>query len=94
GIEQERLRTDNSILFVIRDLSIGFLKPARLDDQLSVTVTLSDRRSASLVFTQQIVRGADSAILINARVRAACINANTFRPCPIPEGLFVEISNT
>ncbi len=38
GIEQEALRKDNGVVFVVRDIAIGFLKPARLDDLLDVTV--------------------------------------------------------
>ncbi len=38
GIEQERLRTENSVAFVLLDMKIDFVRPARLDDVLSVTV--------------------------------------------------------
>lgn len=91
GIEQEGLRKDNNVVFVVRDIAIGFEKPARLDDVLGVTVVLVERRPASLVFQQQILRESDAAVLVQARVRAACVQAATFRPRPIPDGLFVEI---
>ena len=91
GIEQEGLRKDNNVVFVVRDIAIGFHKPARLDDVLGVTVALVERRPASLVFQQQILRESDAAVLVQARVRAACVEAATFRPRPIPDGLFVEI---
>jgi acyl-CoA thioester hydrolase len=91
GIEQERLRKDN-VVFVVRDIAIGFQKPARLDDQLSVSVALIERRPASLVFQQHIVRDTDTQVLVQARVRAACVEAASFRPRPIPDGLFTEIS--
>ncbi|HJU40915.1 MAG TPA: tol-pal system-associated acyl-CoA thioesterase [Tahibacter sp.] len=90
GIEQERLRTDNGVTFVVRDMTIGFVRPARLDDVLTVTVVLVERRNASLVFEQRILHAADGCVLVEARVRAACIDAASFRPRPIPEGLFVE----
>ena len=92
GIEQERLRADNTV-FVVRDMQIDFVKPARLDDMLAVTVALAERRKASLVFTQRILRTADDAVLVEARVRAACLEAASFRPRPIPQGLFVEIAD-
>ncbi|WP_257387728.1 tol-pal system-associated acyl-CoA thioesterase [Tahibacter caeni] len=92
GIEQERLRNDNNLVFVVRDIAIGFAKPARLDDLLDVTVALTERRPASLVFQQQILRAADGLLLSEARVRAACVDAAGFRPRPIPDDLFVEIS--
>jgi acyl-CoA thioester hydrolase len=90
GIEQERLRTENSVAFVVRDMTIGFVKPARLDVVLAVTVALVERRNASLVFEQQILHAADRSVLVQARVRAACIDAASFRPRPIPEGLFAK----
>lgn len=92
GIEQEGLRKDNNLVFVVRDLAIGFEKPARLDDLLGVTVALVERRPASLVFQQQILRESDAVVLVQARVRAACVAAAGFRPRPIPDGLFAEIS--
>lgn len=91
GIEQERLRNDNNLVFVVRDIAIGFVKPARLDDLLDVTVALAERRTASLVFRQQILRIADGRLLSEASVRAACVDAAEFRPRPIPDDLFVEI---
>jgi len=90
GIEQERLRTENSVAFVVRDMAIDFVRPARLDDVLAVTVDRIERRGASLVFRQQILRATDRSVLVEARVRAACIDAASFRPRPIPEGLLVE----
>lgn len=90
GIEQERLRNDNNLVFVVRDIAIGFIKPARLDDVLDVTVALVERRPASLVFQQQILHASDGRLLSEARVRAACVDAAGFRPRPIPDDLFVE----
>jgi len=44
------------------------------------------------VFEQKILRAADGLALVKARVRAACVDAAAFRPRPIPDDLFVEIS--
>jgi acyl-CoA thioester hydrolase len=71
-------------------MAIDFLLPARLDDELDVTVDSVERRSASMLFSQRIVRRADGAALVGARVRAACIDAATFKPCRIPNHLFEE----
>jgi acyl-CoA thioester hydrolase len=78
------------VVFVVRDMAIDFLLPARLDDELDVTVESGERRSASMLFSQRIVRRADGAGLVGARVRAACIDAATFKPCRIPNHLFEE----
>ena len=55
GIEQQFVRAEHGVVFVVRDLGIEFLLPARLDDELDVTVETASRRSASMTFTQRIL---------------------------------------
>jgi acyl-CoA thioester hydrolase len=93
GVAQQRLRDEHGVMFVVRDLSIQFLAPARLDDELHVIVESFTRRSASIGFAQCILRPADGAILVSARVRAACIDAASYRPCRIPDLLLAENHN-
>jgi len=93
GVAQQRLHEEHGILFVVADVQLRFLAPARLDDELDVRLTAFTRRSASLIFTQCILRPADGATLVDARVRAACINAAGYRPVRIPDFLLTETSN-
>jgi acyl-CoA thioester hydrolase len=90
GVAQQRLREEHGILFVVCEMDIRFLAPARLDDELSVTVEKFVRRPASIAFAQCILRPADGAKLIEAGVRAACIDAQSYRPCRIPDFLLAE----
>ena len=90
GVDQGRVREEHGVVFVVRDMTIEFLLPARLDDELDVGVETGERRSASMLFSQRIVRRADGAALVEAQVRAACIDAATFKPCRIPNSLFEE----
>ena len=73
---------------VIRDLTLDFRKPARLDDELQVSVVMTERRSASFRVEQQIVRGGQ--LLVGAHVRVACLVASSFRPRPLPEWLAAD----
>ena len=86
GIDQVALREASSLGFVVRDMQIDFLRPARLDDELVVSVAVKERRSASMLFDQEIVRG--GMTLVRATVRAACVNLDTMRPAQIPADLF------
>jgi acyl-CoA thioester hydrolase len=86
GIDQLALRETTSLGFVVRDMQLDFHRPARLDDELRVTVSVKERRSASMLFGQEIVRG--EAALVRARVRVACVNLDTMRPAQIPADLF------
>ena len=90
GVGQQRVREEHGILFVVADMELRFLAPARLDDELEVCVNAFTRRSASLIFTQCILRPADGAMLVDAQVRAACIDAISYKPVRIPDFLLME----
>jgi len=94
GVEQQAVRSEHGVVFVVRDLSIEFLLPARLDDELDVTVESGEWRSASMSFVQRIVRRVDGAAIAGARVRAACIDAVSFKPRRIPDPLIAKQSKS
>ena len=85
GWGQELLRARDDLVFVVRAMQIDFRAPARLDDQLSVSVRLLECRGASLVLAQRIER--DGALLVAASVKIAALRASSFRPCPLPDSL-------
>ncbi|KAA2285114.1 tol-pal system-associated acyl-CoA thioesterase [Arenimonas fontis] len=85
GHGQQALREREDLVLVIRDMTIEFHKPARLDDELLVSVRLEERRRASLLLSQTITRGGES--LVGASVRAASVHASSFRPRPLPQWL-------
>jgi len=89
GYGQDGLRRDHGLLFVVAGMQIGFLKPARLDDALEVTVELRRCRRASLIFAQSVLRGPDR--LISAEVRVAAVDAQHQRPCAIPPELYAQL---
>jgi acyl-CoA thioester hydrolase len=85
GHGQQALRDAQDLVLVVRSMQIEFLKPARLDDELDVSVMLRQRRSASLLIEQEVTRGGQA--LVHATVRVACLAASSFRPCPLPSWL-------
>ena len=90
GVDQGTVRDQFGVVFVVRDITIEFHAPARLDDELDVQVDVAEIRSASMSFAQRILRRGDGAVLTSARVRAACVGAADFKPQRIPEALFKE----
>ena len=96
GWGQELLRARDDLVFVVRAMEIDFRAPARLDDQLEVSVSLLECRGASFVVAQRIalVGGPrDGALLVGAKVKIAALEASTFRPRPIPEPLQTELKS-
>ena len=85
GVGQQALRESEDLVLVIRDMTLDFHKPAKLDDQLLVSVVMTERRKASLLIEQEISRGGQA--LVRATVRVACLVASSFRPRPLPEWL-------
>ena len=90
GVDQSRLKKEHGLVFVVSSVSVSFRRPARLDDELIATSLLNKRGGASLQFIQTLVRPSSGETLLEAEVRAACVNAENFRPQPIPSGVFVE----
>jgi len=88
GQGQEHLRQSRGLAFTVANMQTDFVKPARLDDELDVTVAIEQVRGASLKFRQTLRRRSDQALLARADVRVACVDAATFRPHPIPAGMF------
>ena len=84
---QDALRRSHGIVFVVRELSIAYDKPARLDDELDSTVRVERLRSASLDIAQDVLRAADGVTLARARVRVACVDADAFVPRRIPPNI-------
>ena len=68
--------------FVVRSMTIDFLKPARMDDVLDVVTTPEEVKGASITLHQQCRRGDD--LLVEAHVRVAFISGGRARPIPKP----------
>ena len=91
GISQTRLLEAERLLFAITAVDIRYLKPARFEDELAVTVELERLRRASMSFRQSIYRGDPGGeLLCTAAVTAACLDADTMRPRALPAHLFPE----
>jgi len=65
------------------------LRAALLDDELSISVAVKERRAASILFGQTIDR-VDGTCLVRASVRVACVDVRRMRPVPMPADLFAE----
>jgi acyl-CoA thioester hydrolase len=95
GFSQEALRRDEGAMFVVSDTAVRYLRPARLDDEVIVTVRLAESGKASLVIDQQARRvttaGGDTELLAEGRIRIGCVDAQTLRPRRIPSHLLASI---
>jgi acyl-CoA thioester hydrolase len=82
GFGQEQLRGEHGLIFVVTDTSLQYHRPARLDDELRITVEPDAPRGASLALAQRACRGTEA--LVHSRITIACVDAATLRPRRIP----------
>jgi len=66
--------------FVVRSMTLEFLKPARMDDVLTVTTVPDEVKGASVTLRQQVTRGDE--LLVEAQVRVAFVSDGRARPIP------------
>jgi acyl-CoA thioester hydrolase len=66
--------------FVVRSMSIEFLKPARMDDLLAIVTAPEEVKGASMTLHQRVMRGEE--VLSEAHVRVAFVSGGRARPIP------------
>lgn len=82
GFEQTDLRLDDGVLFVVHSMQLQFKKPARLNDVCEVRSHLLAMGRSSFSCHQQIWCG--PVLLIDAQVKIACVDADSFKPTGLP----------
>ena len=66
--------------FVVRSMTLDFLRPARMDDVLDVVTWPIAVRGASITLAQEVRRGEE--VLVKADVRVAFISGGKAQPIP------------
>lgn len=90
GYGQERLRSETGAIFVVADTSVRYLVPARLDDELKITVQLVEVGRVSMALAQQAFRG--DTLLAQASIRIGCVASADFKPRRIPNDIIRLLS--
>ena len=68
--------------FVVRSMTLDFLRPARMDDVLEIITEPEAVKGASITLHQRVNRGQE--LLVEASVRVAFISGGRARPIPKP----------
>ncbi len=89
-VEQHELSRTHGVLFAVRHACLEFLKPARLDDLLTVTVQVARHGAASLTFRQNIARRGQ--LLCEAEIKVACLDAARLTPRAVPPDIAAKIA--
>ena len=81
GYEQAELLREAGIAFVVRNVNLEYLKPARLDDLLTVSVEIEKISRSQLFFRQHIRRSnplapEEQEELLNGQIQIVCVGVN------------------
>ena len=93
GVDQVQLKDAHGLMFVVVDVEAHYRKPARYGDQLQVTCKVSETTRASITLDQEVyLETVGGERLLVGRVRAACLDAQSYRPRPLPQLLWKQIN--
>ena len=91
GLEQNELLHGPGIVFVVRSVNVEYLKPARLDDLLTVGMEVERITRAQVFFRQTIRRGDET--LVTAQVQVVCVNAALMKIVSLPAALRIQLES-
>ncbi len=73
------------VVFVVRSLRLDYLKPALLDDLLSVTAQIKEVGRSRVILQQAALRGDE--VLVEGEIHLVCVTVDIFKPVSVPEAL-------
>ena len=89
GVAQQELMETQQAMFVVKSTAVDYHAPAKLDDELKLTVTVERLGRASVQFLQEAWRlnGEEPALLVTGRIKVGCVDSKTFKPRAIPNSV-------
>ena len=96
GIGQQQLSAETGCIFVVKNSSIDYHAPAKLDDCLEISVQVKKLGRASIEFIQEAwcMNHPEPVRLCTGSVRVGCVHASSLRPVQMPADVFQKISAT
>ncbi len=83
GYSNAGLMTEFGVMFVVRTMKLDYLKPALLDDMLSVTASVKEIGRSRLTLLQTVRR--EDELLTEGEVHLVCVSRDTFKPVRVPD---------
>ena len=84
GVDQNKMKDEEGVVFAVRKVDADFLRPARFDDELVVETRAVTVTGARLVMEQIVKR--ENELLFQAMVTIACVGENG-QPARLPANL-------
>ncbi|MGO8800872.1 MAG: tol-pal system-associated acyl-CoA thioesterase [Roseiarcus sp.] len=88
GFEQKELAADAAMVLAVRRLEIDYLRPALMDDLLTIETKIAAVGGATVDFRQSVVRGEET--IVNALVSVVALSSG--RPMRLPRDMRARFS--
>ena len=89
GVNQSELLENDRRIFVVTESNARFVAPARFNDEVVVTASLSELTRATFTIEQNIYRDRlEGELLLSGTIKAAYLDADSLRPTRVPAHLF------
>jgi acyl-CoA thioester hydrolase len=83
GHECGNLEKEFGFIFVVKHIEVEYIRPAFLDDALTIVTTLTEMKNSSFRMLHEVKRGEE--ILCQLYVTLVCVDTNTIKPIRIPD---------
>jgi acyl-CoA thioester hydrolase len=81
-LHQQSLTETHGAMFVVKRAAVDYHAPAKLDDEITLTLSIEKLGRASVEFVQHAHRG--TTLLASGRVQVACVDRAGVRPRAMP----------
>lgn len=81
----QKVLDEHHIMFVMRQATIDYFSPARLEDLLALRTCLSEIKNSSFVMHQTVLKG--DVVLADIRATLVCLDERTFKPVRMPDAM-------
>jgi acyl-CoA thioester hydrolase len=88
GFEQRQLAAGGSVVFAVRRIEIDYLRPALMDDLLTIETAIAAVGAATVDFRQSVLRGEE----ILARALVCVVALSNGRPVRLPRDMRPQFS--
>lgn len=97
GINQQLMTETHGVMFVVKSTAVDYHAPAKLDNELKLTVVVERMGRASVQFIQEAWRvrvdqdGEHKELLATGRIKVGCVDTQNFKPSEIPSQVMDSI---
>ncbi len=83
GVAQSEMAVRLGRIFVVHSLDMQYLRPARLDDLLTIRSQITKIGRAALTFQQSAYRAGE--LLAQGSIQVCTVDATSFKPAQLPQ---------